>query len=603
MRCWRVRVGVSLVLVLAACGDAPPATVADAGSVDVEVGHGADAGGVDDAGAADAGDVSDAVDAGDVSVDAGTGGQQVSVFVEAVQRCAVNPPDVPGLPQSTPTGATVTFDAVELLRSRDDTAPALLSVSRPGEAVDVGHRALVAEGEVPPGEWRLLRYTLRSATVSVSAVAHQQGFGLPGTLTFDVALTSFGARPAGQLVASFSSSVANASFTASTPLDCPLSAAGGVVETGTTYRVVVPVPGGPLHATAGGAAAVLEARFPLADAFVWHDVDAADFIPGVVDITANPGTSETPALMPACSLLMSDRCEADVIPLRHRPAWPMPDSSTTTCTDGQALTACPAPGALAWGQDGNSAVNAPHFVVDGDVVHDEVTGLTWQRAVPAASFDWWEAQAYCAGLSLGGRDDWSLPSRIELVSLLDVGRFGPSIDLLTFPGASTDFFWSASPALFSSLAFGVRFDEGFVYDHDPRVSGRVRCVAGGHQGPEARYTVAGDMVEDTGTGLRWQRGVNAAKDWTSALQDCVDLRLGGFDDWRLPTVKELLTLVDESALDPSLDVAAFPDTPSEWLWASSPGLAPPSYAWAVSFTDGFSTPAAATQHYVSRCVR
>jgi len=43
--------------------------------------------------------------------------------------------------------------------------------------------------------------------------------------------------------------------------------------------------------------------------------------------------------------------------------------------------------------------------------------------------------------------------------------------------------------------------------------------------------------------------------------------------------------------------------PAEWLWAGSPGLAPPDYGWTVSFTDGFCTPAAVEQLYLFRCVR
>lgn len=56
-----------------------------------------------------------------------------------------------------------------------------------------------------------------------------------------------------------------------------------------------------------------------------------------------------------------------------------------------------------------------------------------------------------------------------------------------------------------------------------------------------------------------------------------------FSDWRLPTLKELLTIVEDRALNPSTDIAAFPDTGAQWFWAGTPGLAPPDYGWTVSF--------------------
>jgi hypothetical protein len=282
----------------------------------------------------------------------------------------------------------------------------------------------------------------------------------------------------------------------------------------------------------------------------------------------------------------------------------MPDSADTTCTDGTIIAACPASGAAGWGQDGNYSVVPPHLVAGTDTVEDTVTGLVWQRVPAPDTYDWWGARAYCAALDLGGRQDWTLPSRLELASILDVLRFPPSIDLVAFPGlGASEFFWTNSPALFSSLAFGIRFDEGFVYDHDPKSPGHVRCVAGGRLGPASRMTLQTDTALDAATGLTWQRGWQPATTWLAALAACESLTLAGQSDWRLPTLKELLTIVEDTALSPSTDVAAFPNTPAEWFWASTPGMIDSNYGQTVSFTDGFCTPAAGTQLYLSRCVR
>ncbi len=193
---------------------------------------------------------------------------------------------------------------------------------------------------------------------------------------------------------------------------------------------------------------------------------------------------------------------------------------------------------------------------------------------------------------------------MELATILDVGRFNPTFDPVVFAGEPADFYWSASPAMFSSLAFGIRFDQGFVYDHDPKVSGRVRCVADGKPAAATpRWDIQADTALDKATGITWKRATYPAATWKEALSTCDALEQAGKTDWRLPTLKELLAVVEDTALSPCIDLGAFPDTPAQWLWASTPGLGPTNYAQTVSFTDGYCTPAAVTEKFVFKCVR
>ncbi len=63
--------------------------------------------------------------------------------------------------------------------------------------------------------------------------------------------------------------------------------------------------------------------------------------------------------------------------------------------------------------------------------------------------------------------------------------------------------------------------------------------------PEPKvYEVKEDVVTDTKTGLMWQRK-DAGKSMThkEAVEYCEALKLGGYDDWRLPTIDELRTLI------------------------------------------------------------
>ena len=111
--------------------------------------------------------------------------------------------------------------------------------------------------------------------------------------------------------------------------------------------------------------------------------------------------------------------------------------------------------------------------------------------------------------------------------------------------------------------------------------------------PAGRYVVTSGgtgngTVYDTKTKLTWQQTVpSTAYTWANAKTYCagVGASLGG-TGWRLPTCKELQTIVDDSQTNPSIDTTAFPSTPAAWFWSSSPVAGSPSYAWVVYFFSG-----------------
>ncbi len=112
---------------------------------------------------------------------------------------------------------------------------------------------------------------------------------------------------------------------------------------------------------------------------------------------------------------------------------------------------------------------------------------------------------------------------------------------------------------------------------------------------EGRFEANGPLVVDTCTGLTWQRTPpSGTRSWVQALVFARDLELGGFDDWRLPNVNELLTLVDygrdQPAINPVFDVPSGDDVAVQnvrTFWSStSDNLAPQTLAWAVAFTFG-----------------
>jgi len=103
--------------------------------------------------------------------------------------------------------------------------------------------------------------------------------------------------------------------------------------------------------------------------------------------------------------------------------------------------------------------------------------------------------------------------------------------------------------------------------------------------PAGRYTTTGGTVYDTKTKLTWQQAVAPGTyTWAGAKTYCSGLNLGD-TGWRLPTVKELQTIVDDSQKNPSIDTTAFPSTPADAFWSSSP-FAGSSSVWQVKFDIG-----------------
>lgn len=101
--------------------------------------------------------------------------------------------------------------------------------------------------------------------------------------------------------------------------------------------------------------------------------------------------------------------------------------------------------------------------------------------------------------------------------------------------------------------------------------------------PAGRYTISNGTVFDTKTGLTWQQAANTSGlTEAQAVTYCTGLSGG----WRLPSLKELATIVDFSTQSPCIDGNAFPNTPANYFWTSTLDNASMSFGWTVLFDTG-----------------
>ena len=78
-------------------------------------------------------------------------------------------------------------------------------------------------------------------------------------------------------------------------------------------------------------------------------------------------------------------------------------------------------------------------------------------------------------------------------------------------------------------------------------------------------------------------------DWDSLVNGANSTKLCGFDDWRVPDLEELRSIVDYSRTNPSIDVDYFPNTLSlsSRYWSASPDAFGSNNAWILHFESGF----------------
>lgn len=277
----------------------------------------------------------------------------------------------------------------------------------------------------------------------------------------------------------------------------------------------------------------------------------------------------------------------------------------------------------------------PRFTDNGDgTVSDNLTGLMWVKGQYSST--WGGALQYCASMTTGGHNDWRVPNVREMRTLFSsFNYYQPVLEPDVFSLSGDTSFWT-STLLNPNTAYVVHSRTGelfptaigysisyypytsyYTYRYMP-VRGTATgpaCVAKtgqtasytgyttedgdlqlGQAWPEPRFTDHGDgTATDNLTGLMWTTNAAIQDTWANALNICNEMTVGGYDDWHLPTVLELESLVDFGkqlpapklpAGHPFVGVVVSSSAYNYHYWTGTTCSGLTGYGYQVSFYDG-----------------
>ena len=260
--------------------------------------------------------------------------------------------------------------------------------------------------------------------------------------------------------------------------------------------------------------------------------------------------------------------------------------------------------------------NAQNYTDLGNgAVRDNLTCLVWEKANPGTQGDWQASVDRCAALATSnyaGYGDWRMPTRMEMASIVDptVGSKGyATIFTVSTPSwYATGSWWYETITGQNTSGFHWGYATSGLTSNAVAMSGTnlvARCVRGNGAGeaanvlavePPNHYTISIGEVTDNYTGLVWQQGFSPSLlAWADAPAYCNTLSINGHTGFRMPTLSELSSTVNEAKVGSAVVATAFPGNPNGckdpkyWFWTVEASKAGGT-AWGLSYCDGFTAP-------------
>ena len=254
-----------------------------------------------------------------------------------------------------------------------------------------------------------------------------------------------------------------------------------------------------------------------------------------------------------------------------------------------------------FGEDNDYTINDPFFILNGNgTVTDTITGLMWQQT-DGGEVTIENAQLYCDTLTLGSYTDWRLPNAHESFSILNHQYANPALDATVFTTTLALYWWKSDRQANDSNKVWATNSGGGIGNH-PKTE---TISAGGSKRFNVRavreittpmlipnqFTDNGNGTStDNLTNLIWQKTpYTDTLTWEQALTYADTLSLTGSSDWRLPNIKELQSINDETLINPSLNTNFFSVTSAKKYWSSTTLPNQTTKAWYLDTQFGITT--------------
>ncbi len=299
------------------------------------------------------------------------------------------------------------------------------------------------------------------------------------------------------------------------------------------------------------------------------------------------------------------------------------DTGQGSCFGRDRVVRCPGENGRYSGQDAQYVTNTPSYRDNRDgTITDRHTGLVWQKTPDPTRRNQTDSERFARNLKLAGFNDWRLPTIKELFSIADfkgdmhsrIPYIDPVFDFQypTVGGGGNGQpgqrdmdaqFASSTRYLGTTMgrdqsAFGFNFADGRIKGYPLRMLRYVRAVRGNPDYGKNRFHDNRDgTITDRATGLTWlQADSGKTMNWPQALEYAQSSTAAGKNDWRLPNVKELQSIVDyNSAPDsrdpsrraPAIDSRFKLSVPESWFWSSTTHVEN-GFAYYVAFGQAFS---------------
>lgn len=268
-----------------------------------------------------------------------------------------------------------------------------------------------------------------------------------------------------------------------------------------------------------------------------------------------------------------------------------------------------------FGEDSDYTINPMFFLEKGDgTIIDTVTGLQWQKN-DGGEMTIENAEKYCDTLTIGGYQDWRLPSPIEAFSILNHQNSNPAINTQVFTKTAAEYWWTNTYQIGDNSKVWVVNSGGGIGNHPKSETAsaggtkkfHVRAVRYTRL-PTAiseRFTHNNDgTVTDNLTGLQWYKNITTSPyDWEQALNYAENLEASSYGDWRLPNIKELQSIHNSEKTAPALFTDFFGSIGVEKIWSSTTLANQSTKAWFFDTRFGITSYELKDEKFRILCVR